>query len=499
MDLKLFAFFATIIFVSLLGVVVGYLWHYVRNTRAQGKLEERLSRMRVEVQDEIAQLKERANKDVAHLQEEVRKRQEKIDIRESKLDARNERLDDVEAKLQSAREEITQEELKLKTAQEALEAERIRLAHTDPKTIREELYREIEEAESEHLSERMDRLDEEGDELYEEKAKDILASAIQRYGNSIENDMISTHLAVDDEEKGKIIGKEGRNIKALERESGVQLIIDDTPGQITISSFDPIRRVVAKTALEELLADGRVQPARIEEAVKRAQQTIDDSILKEGRKAAKECNVPALPQELLHILGRLYFRYSYGQNVLQHSKEMAHIANVIANEIGADAFVARAGALLHDIGKAVDHEVEGTHVEIGRRILQKYGVDESIIKAMQAHHEEYPYETVESRIVQTADAISSARPGARSENAELFIQKMEDLERIARGAEGVEDAYAIAAGREVRVFVSPEAVSDYQSRKLARAIAAQIKKELRYPGEIKVVVIREQRSIEYAR
>ena len=288
-------------------------------------------------------------------------------------------------------------------------------------------------------------------------------------------------------------------LRPLKKYSGVQLLIDETPGQIVISSFDPIRRAVAKTALDNLIVDGRIQPARIEELIEEAKTSVNEMIASKGKEAAAECNVKGLHPELLEILGRLFFRYSFGQNVLQHSIEMAHIARVIALEVGADVVVAQAGALLHDIGKAVDHEVEGTHVEIGRRMLHKYGVDEQIVLAMQAHHEEYPYETLESRIVQTADAISSARPGARSDNAHMYTQKLEGLERIAETIEGVQDAYAVSAGREMRIFVDPSAVNDFQAGKIAKKVAEQIEAELKYPGEIKVIVIREKRTVEYAR
>ena len=302
-----------------------------------------------------------------------------------------------------------------------------------------------------------------------------------------------------DEIKGKIIGKEGRNIRTFERAAGVEVIVDDTPGSILISSFDPIRRQVARVALEILIADGRIQPAKIEEAVAKAQEDIAKTTKEKGEQAAYECGVFNLDPRIIAILGRLYFRTSYGQNVLQHSVEMAHIAGMIAEEIGGNVAIAKAGALLHDIGKAVDHEVQGTHVEIGRRILQKFGADPRIIQAMQAHHEEYPYETLESIIVQTADAISGSRPGARRDSAENYLNRLEDLEGIAKSFPVVEKTYAIQAGRELRVFVKPEEISDLDAKNLAREIAIRIEKELKYPGEIKIAVIRESRAIEYAR
>ncbi|MBX4195873.1 ribonuclease Y, partial [Candidatus Parcubacteria bacterium] len=288
-------------------------------------------------------------------------------------------------------------------------------------------------------------------------------------------------------------------IKAFERATGVEVIVDDTPGAITISSFDPVRRAVARLALENLIADGRIQPAKIEEFVENAKVETNKIIKEKGEQAAFECGLFNLDPKLLAILGRLHFRTSYGQNVLEHSIEMAHLAGMIAEELGADVAVAKAGALLHDIGKALDHEVAGTHVDIGRKILQKFGVSEEIIKAMQAHHGEYPYETVESVIVQTADAISGGRPGARRDTVENYLKRLEDLENIATSFDGVEKAYALQAGREIRVFVEPGKISDLEAKNMARNIALRIEKELRYPGEIKVNVIRENRAIEFAR
>jgi ribonuclease Y len=290
-----------------------------------------------------------------------------------------------------------------------------------------------------------------------------------------------------------------RNIRAFERATGVDVIVDDTPGTITLSSFDPVRRQVARVALENLIMDGRIQPAKIEEVVQKAHEEINQIMKKKGEEAAFEARVSGLDPKLLQILGRLYFRTSYGQNVLAHSVEMAHLAGMLAEELGADVSVARAGALMHDIGKAVDHEVPGTHVEIGRRILQKFGVSEEVVKAMQAHHEEYPYETPESMIVQVADALSGARPGARRDSVEQYIKRLEDLEAIANRHKGIEKSYAIQAGREIRVFVRPDEVSDYEAKQLARDIASEVEKELQYPGEIRIHVIRENRVIEYAR
>jgi ribonuclease Y len=279
----------------------------------------------------------------------------------------------------------------------------------------------------------------------------------------------------------------------------VEVIVDDTPGSITISSFDPVRRQIAKIALEKLIADGRIQPAKIEEFYQKAEQEINKIIKEKGEEAVYETGVLGLDPRVVSIIGRLHFRTSYGQNILAHSIEMSHIAGMLAEELGADVAVAKAGALVHDIGKALDHEVVGTHVEIGRRILQKFGTNEAIIKAMQSHHEEYPYETIESIIVQCADAISGSRPGARRDSIENYLKRLGDLEAVATSFAGVEKAYALQAGREIRVFVTPSELSDLDAQRTARDIAIRIEQELKYPGEIKVVVIRESRVIEFAR
>ena len=299
--------------------------------------------------------------------------------------------------------------------------------------------------------------------------------------------------------KGKIIGKEGRNIRAFEKALGVEVIIDDTPGTVVLSSFDPVRRQIARVALGRLIADGRIQPAKIEEMAAEAKEEVADLIKKKGEEAAYEAGVFNLDPRILLILGRLHFRTSYGQNVLLHSVEMAHLAGMLAEELGADPVVARTAALLHDIGKAVDHEMPGTHVEIGRRILEKFGAAPEVIKAMQAHHGEYPYETLESIIVQTADAVSGARPGARRDSVENYLRRLKELEDLAASFPGIEKVYAIQAGREIRVFVRPNEVSDLEAKKLARELAVRIEQELKYPGEIKITIIRESRVVEYAR
>lgn len=421
------------------------------------------------------------------------RREELLDKRQLNLDTEAESLGKKSEEVQQTKEQV---DLLLRERQADLE----KLAELSAEDAKKELLKSVEKQFENDIESRMRKLEIASNEKLEQKANEILTTAVHRLGNSVVADVLATTVTLpNDEIKGKIIGKEGRNIRTFERATGVDVIVDDTPGTITLSCFDPIRRQIARIALENLILDGRIQPARIEETVQKAEAEINNIIKKKGSEAAYAARVSDLDPKLLMILGRLYFRTSYGQNVLDHSIEVAHIAGMLAEELGADPAVARAGGLFHDIGKAVDHEVPGTHVEIGRRILQKFNVDERVVKAMQAHHEEYPYETPESMIVQVADAVSGGRPGARRDSVENYIKRLEDLEAIANQQPGVEKSYAIAAGREIRVIVKPEELGDLDSRKLARNIADRIEKELQYPGEIKVSVIRETRVIEYAR
>lgn len=311
--------------------------------------------------------------------------------------------------------------------------------------------------------------------------------------------LISTVQIPSEDIKGRIIGKEGRNIRHFEKVSGVELIIDDSPDLITLSSFNPIRREIAKMALEKLILDGRIQPSKIEEKVLQAEQEIKELIKKAGEEAVYEIGILDLPPELVFLLGRLKYRTSYSQNVLTHSIEVAMLAGMIAAEVGADVSMAKKAGLLHDIGKAIDYEFEGSHVEIGRRILQKYNIKEDIIKAMQSHHEDYPVETIEGAIVMAADAISASRPGARKENLENYLKRLEDLEKIATSFKEIEKAYAIQAGRELRVFVFPDKIDDYGTARLAKQIADKIKEEMDFYGEIKILAIRETRVTEYVK
>ncbi len=493
------------------GVAIGYYLRLIISLGKKGSMELEIKEMLLSAKEEgkrvVAEAESKAQKYIEDARSEVREKEEKIEQTEARIIKKEDILDKRQADIDAEVEHIKEKVAEIKTIREKaekLEHEKTqaleRIARMNSEDARKELLKTIEKQSEEDLLVRIQKLEQSGEEALEKKAQSILATSIQRLANSVASDVMSTSITIpNDEIKGKIIGKEGRNIKAFERMTGVEVIVDDTPGTITISSFDPVRRHIAKIALEELIKDGRIQPAKIEKIVEESQQSINKIIKEKGEQAAYECGVIGLDPRVLLILGRLHFRTSYGQNVLQHSIEMAHIAGMIAEEIGANVAVAKAGALLHDLGKALDHEVAGTHVEIGRRILQKFGVNEDIVKAMQAHHEEYPYETIESRIVQTADAISGARPGARRDSIENYLKRLGDLEAIANSFPGIEKSYALQAGREIRIFVTPEQITDLEAKKMARDIALKIEKDLKYPGEIKVTIIRETRAVDFAR
>ena len=493
------------------GIVLGYVLRVLIGLAQRGSIE-------LEIKHKLLQAKEQAAKIIADAEfrssvveterlAPVEEREDKILAREERLATREEFIDSRQRDLDEKEDEVRareQEAIRAKSEAEKLVVlrtkELAKIANLSETAAREELFSEIEHSNEEAILLRLQKLAANGRERLEDKAREILTTIIHRLGNAVNAETMSLSITLPSEEdKGKIIGKEGRNIKAFERATGVDVIIDDSPNRISISSFDPLRRAIAKIALEKLIADGRIQPAKIEEVVEKTRAEVAEITQEKGEAAVYEAGVVGLDPKLVALLGRLHFRTSFGQNVLQHSIEMAHLAGMLATELGADVVVARAGALLHDIGKAVDHEVQGTHVEIGRRILEKFGVDKHIIQAMQSHHDEHPYETPEAVIVQVADAISGGRPGARRDTVDRYLERLGDLERLAATFEGVEKVYAIAAGREIRIFVNPGKVSDIAMHKLARDIAKRVQEELKYPGEIKVNIIRENRVVEFAR
>ena len=495
----------------LLGVGVGY---YLRLIIALGKrrsIEIDIKQMMVGAKEEAQKITEEAKKkseeQLAYLKEEEKKKEVEFKETEKRLIKKDEFLDARQVEVNKEVENIKVKVEEIKKIQEKvskIEAEKIveleRVAKLTEIEAKDELLKDVEKKYEEDILIRIQKLENSNEEKLDRRAKDILATSIQRLSSSTASELMTTVVTIPNNEiKGKIIGKEGRNIRAFERASGVELIVDDTPGSIVISSFDPIRRQVARLALENLILDGRIQPAKIEELVEKAKEEINKIIKEKGEQAVYECGIFNFDPRIIAIIGRLYFRTSYGQNVLQHSIEMAHIAGMLAEELGADVAIAKAGALVHDIGKALDHEVQGTHVEIGMRILQKFGADERIITAMKSHHEDYPYETIESIIIQTADSISGGRPGARRDSVENYLKRLQELEALVNAFPAVEKSYALQAGREIRIFVTPEKISDAEAKLMARDIAIKIEQELKYPGEIKVTMIRETRIIEYAR
>jgi ribonuclease Y len=497
--------------VLLLGVGIGY---YLRLIIALGKrrsIEIDIKQMMVAAKEEAQKITDEAKKkseeQLAKFQEEEKKKEQELKETEKRLIKKDEFLDARQVEIDKEVENIKLKVEEVKKIQEKIlkiEAEKAgqleRVAKLSQEEAKEELLKEVEKKYEEDILTRMQKLENNNEEKLDRRAKDILATTIQRLAASTASELMTTVVTIPNNEiKGKIIGKEGRNIRAFERAAGVELIVDDTPGSIVISSFDPIRRQVARLALENLILDGRIQPAKIEELVEKAKEEINKIIKEKGEQAVYECGILNFDPRIVAIIGRLYFRTSYGQNVLQHSIEMAHIAGMLAEELGADVAIAKAGALVHDIGKALDHEVQGTHIEIGMRILQKFGADERIVTAMKSHHEDYPYETIESVIVQTADSISGGRPGARRDSVENYLKRLKELEALVNAFPAVEKSYALQAGREIRIFVTPEKISDAEAKLMARDVALKIEQELKYPGEIKVTLIRETKVIEYAR
>ena len=501
----------TLVGAGVLGIALGYYLRYVHALSKKQSIEISIKERVVEAEEKALKIIEKAEAKAESLEKEKKQEfkelEEKLTKTEERLIRKEELLDkrqiDVDSQIESVREKIEQVKnikAQLDEKERGIETRLAEVASLSKEEARDQIITKTEKEYENDIMARIQKLHIRGEEQFDEQAKNIITSAIHRIGNTLRVDIMSSTIELPNEElKGKIIGKEGRNVRAFERATGVDVLIDDTPGHITLSSFDPVRREIARVALESLLSDGRIQPAKIEEVVEKARVEVGTIVRKMGEKAAYEAGVPNLHPDLVKILGRLHFRTSYGQNVLWHSVEMAHIAAIIAEEVGADVAVSRAGALLHDIGKTVSQEVQGTHVEIGIRILEKYGVDQKVILAMRAHHEEYPYETPEAIIVQVADAISGGRPGARRDSIENYIKRLGELEKIATSMPGVEKAFAIQAGREVRVIVNPEKITDLEAANLARSIATDIEEKLRYPGEIKVNVIRESRAIEYAR
>ena len=471
------------------------------------KSEIRAQEILLEAEKKVLQTEEKVSKRMAKVSEDEREIRQKLEKMEERLTQKEGNLDkkqeDLEKKFDAVRDKETsvekiQHELEAMKGQEMVKLEGV--AKMNQADAKEELFKRVEEIAHADIKKKIIGEEAKAKEIATEKARWVITQAIQKYAAEVTSDSTATVVTLpSDEMKGRIIGKEGRNINAFEHLTGVDVIVDDTPNSIIISGFDLLRRYVAKQTLERLIEDGRIHPARIEEMLEKVKEEVSDLIRTLGEKAVLEIGVPTLHPNLVKLIGRLRFRTSYGQNVLKHCLEVGFIAASIAAEVGADVEIAKVAGFLHDIGKAVDHEIEGNHALIGKDILEKFGMDPRICQAVGAHHEDIPPVAIEDYIVMAADAISSARPGARRENAEAFVKRMKQLEEIANTKPGVKKSYAIQAGREVRVFVEPDKISDIQMMELSRNIAHEYEKNLDYPGQIKVHVIRETRAVEYAK
>jgi len=483
-----------------IGSILGYFARQSIARRDWKTIEAKIQKRIQKAKEEASQIFEEARKERDGKRRELLKTEEILLRRESILDRK---ISGFEIEQKEFREKVE----KLKRIKEDLENLRTealenleRIAGLNKEKAKTELFTNLEKEYQKEILEKMRKLEAEGEESFEKRAKEILATSIQKYALSQVQEITTSTISLPNEEiKGRIIGKEGRNIRTLERLTGIEIVVDETPETAVISGFDPIRREIAKSALEKLIKDGRIQPVRIEEKVEEAKKEINSKIKEAGEAAIYELGLVGLDPRLIHLLGRLKFRTSYGQNVLLHSIEVAYLAEALADEIGANSLICKKAGLFHDIGKAVDQQIEGSHVNIGIKILEKFGGEPEVIKAMKSHHGEYPVESLEAILVQSADQISGARPGARKDTLENYLKRLSDLENIATSFPGVEKAWALQAGREIRVFVKPEEINDLTAKKLAKDIADRIQEELRYPGEIKVNVIRETRVVEYAK
>ncbi|MDP7454407.1 MAG: ribonuclease Y [Candidatus Peribacteraceae bacterium] len=498
----------------LLGLLVGWFWfskgkriserlrsEIGEREKSLEQLESKINESEVRVKAAEAEARAAAKEIISEaklraseLENKIEKEEARLEEKERSLTQRVSEIDQQKNALSTQLEQAKQLKAELSEAsnkhREALE----RVAKLSQEEAKQQLWNELKTEYSDHFATNIKQLKEDMEEEMEEKAKQLLTESIQRYASEVATESTSTIVQLpSDDVKGKIIGKEGRNIVAFEQATGVDIIIDDTPGAIVISGFDLARRYVAKLAMEKLLKDGRIQPARIEEIVQKMKEQVGKMMLEFGKRAVEELGITGYPQDLLKIIGRLRFRTSYGQNILKHSVEMANLGKMLAEEAGADTRVVIEACLLHDIGKALDHEVAGTHVDIGVEICKRFKIRPEVIHCVASHHEDIPIESPEAFIVAAADAVSGARPGARRESFESYLKRLKDLEGIAKEFDGVERAFAISAGREIRIYVDTEKVNDLEQQELAKNIAKKIEEELTYPGVIKVNVIRERR------
>ena len=478
--------------------LVGY--QRTRQINGKNQIERDLADAKTKASDIVLKAKDEALKIENERRKEWQKTENRLADREKTLDNKLEELDRRAEKLRAHEDEVDNLKNEIRDIRTRQQEKLEKIAGLKKKDAADKLMQMTERDIKQDLVGLVSKLQHDAMDDAEERAQMILVTAMERMSSEVTAERTVTAVKLtDDEMKGRIIGKEGRNIQALQRETGVDILVDDTPGMIILSSFDPVRRQVARLSLEMLMKDGRIHPARIEEGVAKAKKQIEKEVRQAGEDAMRETGVVGIPKEMLLLLGELKFRTSFGQNVLKHSTEMAQIAGMIAEEIGADVRITKIATLLHDVGKAVSHKIEGKHHHIGAELARKYGMDERIVHAIEAHHDDIEATTPEAIIVRVCDAASAARPGARNVSAENFAERMRDLENVATSFEGIDKAYAISAGREVRVIVKPQTIDDLSAIKLARDIATKIESTMQYPGTIKVNVIRETRAIEFAK
>jgi ribonuclease Y len=504
-----------LIFISVMslvvGSVIGYFVKNYLNTREADKKEDKANQVLVEAerqsadlikkaQDRAIEINQSAEKVALKRRTEIARYEERLQSRSDQLDRRAEKLEDREHAISQRQSAIDKKTNKVEELYNTVSAELERVSQMTQIEARDLLLQKVEQEARNDMSRIVREIEAEAQEQGERKARKLIAEAIQRVASDhVEEVTTSTVPLPNDDMKGRIIGRNGRNIRAFEKAAGVDVIVDDTPEAVTISCFDSVRREVAKNAMEKLILDGRIHPAHIETIIEKEEEEIEKVIMEAGEQAAFEAGVPGLHTDILKMLGRLKFRTSYGQNQLAHAVECAQLASVLASEMGADVEIAKAGALLHDLGKAMDHNVEGTHAQIGAEFAERHGVGPKIVNAIASHHHEVDQETVEAIIVEAADAISGARPGARRESLEQYLKRVRALEDVANSYEGVKNSFALQAGREVRIFVKPNQIDDLASSRLARDIAKTIEETMQYPGKIKVTVIRETRVVDYAK
>ncbi|MBR3368719.1 ribonuclease Y [Candidatus Saccharibacteria bacterium] len=502
---------AGIIIAAVLGVGLGaggiFAYNKKNEKGGKNKAEDLVRKAKHEASEIVLKAKKEASEIASKSQNEENERRKEWRRTENRLAERETTLDGKLDQLEKKSEKLNKEEKEIEELKNEIRDIRVKqheklekIAGLSKADAREKLMTMTQNDIKQDLVNLVTKEQKEAQHDIDETVQAMLVTAMERMSSEVTADRTITALKLpDDEMKGRIIGKEGRNIQAIQRATGVDVLVDDTPGMVVLSSFDPIRRQVARYAMERLMKDGRINPSSIEDAVAKAEKEIEKEVVRAGEDAAREVGVVGIPRELLHLLGELKFRTSYGQNVLLHSVEMAHMAGMIAEEIGADKRIAKTATLLHDIGKAVTHKIEGKHAEIGAELAKKYGMPDEIVHAMAAHHNDIEPTTTEAIIVKIMDAISAARPGARNISAENFAERMKDLENIATSFPGIDKAYAISAGREIRVIVEPKQIDDLSALKLARDIANKIEATMSYPGVIKVNVIRETRAVEYAK